>query len=108
MNKLTLGIDIAKKKFDVALWREGKLKHTQVLQQQRRRVHRAATVAAATAGLIARFCAAMNPEPWLALPKHVRALVRRLEALIEMSQQERNRLEAASAVVAAHLQQHIA
>lgn len=50
----------------------------------------------ADAALIARFCAAMQPEPWNPPSQEVRelqALVRRLEALQEMSQQEKNRLE---------------
>lgn len=49
------------------------------------------------AALIARFCVALNPEPWTPPPVHfrkLRALVDRLQALKDMQQQERNRLEA--------------
>lgn len=49
------------------------------------------------AKLIARFCAAMRPAPWQPpAPElsQLQALVRRLEALGQMVQQERNRLEA--------------
>lgn len=63
------------------------------------------------AGLIARFCATMHPEPWQPLPAEVRKLrdlVRRLEALQEMRQQERNRLEAASGIILEQLERHLA
>ena len=49
------------------------------------------------AALIARFCRTMCPEPWIAPPKEVRAiqaLLRRLEVLNDMRQQELNRLDA--------------
>ena len=52
----------------------------------------------ADASLIARFCLALNPEEWTPSPPHVRRLrerARRLEALGDMLQQERNRLESA-------------
>jgi transposase len=57
------------------------------------------------AALIARFGAALRPEPWTPPPAEVRelqALVRRLDALNDMHMQESNRLEttAASGVVA--------
>lgn len=48
------------------------------------------------AELIARFCVAMRPEPWSAPPPEVRelqALVRRLDALVEMRAEEKMRLE---------------
>jgi transposase len=51
----------------------------------------------ADAGLIARFCKAMNPEPWDAPTpneRRLRQLVRRRRSLVEMATQERNRLEA--------------
>lgn len=61
------------------------------------------------ARLIAQFCRAQEPPPWTPLPRELRelqALVRRLDALEGMRQQERNRLEAApdSAVVCASIQ----
>jgi transposase len=65
----------------------------------------------ADAGLIARFCMAMRPEPWQPKPVEVRKLrdlVRRLEALAEMRQQERNRLEAASDLILEQLERHLA
>lgn len=62
------------------------------------------------AGLIARFCAALDPEQWHPLPveiRELRDLVRRLEALNQMHQQERNRLEGASEMITSHLQHHL-
>jgi transposase len=50
------------------------------------------------AALIARFCAQKQPEAWTPPPaeiKQLQGLVRRLEALTEMRQQESNRLEQA-------------
>lgn len=164
MNKKTVGIDISKKKFDIALFRNGKLKHKSFSNDQKgyetlyswlhdndaldAHVCMEATgvygepvaeflydasidismvnparikgfaqselirikTDKADAGLIARFCAAMEPERWDPQPKHARELrdlVRRLESLIDMRQQERNRLEAASGVVAQQLNEHI-
>jgi transposase len=52
--------------------------------------------------VIARFCRAINPKPWQPKPLHIRelqALVRRLEALQNMLQQEDNRKEVSSKVV---------
>ena len=52
--------------------------------------------------LIARFCRAINPKSWQPKPLHVRelqALVRRLEALQDMLQQEDNRKEVSSKIV---------
>lgn len=63
------------------------------------------------AGLIARFCQAMTPTPWVPDPVEIRelkALVRRLEGLMSMRQQEVNRLEVAPEIIAADIQQHIA
>lgn len=165
MNNKTLGVDISKKKFDVALLRGGKLKHKSFRNDKTGfdallawlRGHDALDAHAcmeatgiygepaaeflyeagihvslvnparikgfaqselvrtktdkADAGLIARFCAAMRPEAWAPQPKHVRELrnlVRRLESLVDMRQQERNRLEAASGVIAEQLDEHIA
>jgi transposase len=64
------------------------------------------------AGLIARYCLKHQPPAWAPPPpelSELQALVRRLEALLEMRQQERNRLAAGSqsAAVKASLQQHI-
>ena len=61
------------------------------------------------ARLIAQFCRTQEPPPWAPLPREVRelqALVRRLDALEGMRQQERNRLAAdpGSAVVCASIQ----
>jgi len=160
----SLGIDISKRKFDVALLRDGKLKHKSFSNDRkgydslvewirhhdgvdahicmeatgvygeplaehlhdvgfRISIVNPARVKGfaqselvrtktdkADAGLIARFCAAMTPELWeptLKKVRQLRDLVRRLEALIEMRQQERNRLEAATGVVSQQLQQHI-
>jgi transposase len=53
------------------------------------------------AELIARFCLAQEPAAWTPLPQEVRelqALVRRLEALIEMRVMEENRLSSGIAV----------
>lgn len=63
------------------------------------------------AGLIARFCLAMAPARWVPDPQEIRelkALVRRLEALIEMRQQEVNRLHVAPEIIHTDLQAHIA
>lgn len=65
----------------------------------------------ADASLIARFCLAMVPEAWTPDPKEIRelkALVRRLESLMEMKQQEVNRLHVAQAIVVSRLEEHIA
>ncbi|MDH5360671.1 MAG: IS110 family transposase [Gammaproteobacteria bacterium] len=62
------------------------------------------------AGLIARFCAAMGPELWQPQPKEIRQLrdlVRRLEALNDMRQQELNRLEAAIGIVKEQVERHV-
>jgi len=71
----------------------------------------------ADAQLIARFCSVMKPEPWQPPApevKELQSLVRRLEALNGMLDQERNRLETAEAIVKdsierviKHLQQEI-
>ncbi len=63
------------------------------------------------ASLIARFCQSVSPLLWVPEPKKVRelkALVRRLDALIEMKQQEVNRLDVADDIVADDIQGHIA
>jgi transposase len=59
------------------------------------------------AKLIARFCRAMTPMLWHPQPLHIRqlqALVRRLEALQDMYQQESNRLEGATDIIQSSIQ----
>lgn len=61
--------------------------------------------------LIARFCLAMNPEPWQALPveiRELRSLVKRLEALLKIKQEEENRLDVSPKVTQASLEKIIA
>lgn len=163
-NTITLGIDVSKKKFDVALFRNNKIKNKKFsndckgyadllswLEQQAAPAPHVCMEATGIygealaeflfdegltvsivnparikgfaqsellrsktdkvdAGLIARFCAAMQPQPWAPQPKEIRLLrdlVRRLEALNEMQQQEKNRLEAAGELVQAQLLRHI-
>jgi transposase len=65
------------------------------------------------AALIARFCVAHQPPLWTPPPperRHLQALVRRLESLKAMRQQERNRLdlEAADSPLRASLTEHVA
>jgi transposase len=65
----------------------------------------------ADAALIARFCLLHQPDPWTPpLPEvaHLQALVRRLEALQEMQQMEKNRRDTAPATLHAGLDEHIA
>ncbi|MCP5141832.1 MAG: IS110 family transposase [Gammaproteobacteria bacterium] len=65
---------------------------------------------AVDARLIARFCAAQRPLPWLAPPlavRELRALVRRRDALVAMRVQEENRLPVARARVRADIQAHL-
>jgi transposase len=55
------------------------------------------------AKLIARFCQAMNPPLFTPLPANIRqlqALVRRMESLKDLEQQERNRLDVSLPIVA--------
>lgn len=62
------------------------------------------------AGLIARFCYAMQPQAWFPQPKEIRLLrdlVRHLDDLQGMPQQEKNRMEAASEVIQNQLLGHI-
>ena len=66
------------------------------------------------AGVIARYCAAMRPEPWQAPPLEVRQLRAwsdRLVALKEIRQQELNRIEALEIAgqpdVVAHVREHV-
>ena len=63
------------------------------------------------AGLIARFCLAMHPEPWTPAPPEMRqlqALVRRVDALINMRTQELHRLGTAHTTIEGSIQEHIA
>lgn len=67
------------------------------------------------AGLIARYCAAMKPQPWSPPPleqRQLRAWSLRVQALKDIRQQEENRLEALAISgiedVAEHVKQHIA
>ena len=67
---------------------------------------------AVDAALIARFCAAHQPPLWTPPPperRQLQALVRRIESLKAMRQQERNRLdlEAADSLLSASLREHL-
>lgn len=62
------------------------------------------------AKLIARFCKAMSPDLWRPEAPEVRelkALVRRLDALIEMERQEANRLEVAEGIIQEEIKRHV-
>jgi len=62
------------------------------------------------AALIARFCAAIKPSFWKPTPfevKELQALLRRLESLTQMYQQEENRLETATVSVAKLTRSHL-
>lgn len=62
------------------------------------------------AALIARFCVAMSPSLWRPDPLNVRqlkAMVRRIDALLEMRQQEVNRLDVSETLVRSEIQSHI-
>jgi transposase len=159
-----VGIDISKKKFDVAVFRGNKIKHKKFtndvngfelllawLDQQDARsgqlcmeatgiygealseyLHDAGCTVSVVnparikgfaqsellrtktdkvdAGLIARFCYALKPQVWTPQPREIRELrdlVRRLEALNGMQQQEKNRLEAASDIVKTQVLRHL-
>jgi transposase len=63
------------------------------------------------AGIIARFCLAMVPGPWIAPTPEIRslrALVRRVDSLIDMRSQEKNRISTAHESVVAMIKEHIA
>jgi transposase len=63
------------------------------------------------AALIARFCLAMKPDPWIPPPPEIRslrALVRRVDSLIDMRSQEKNRLSTAHESVISLIKEHIA
>ena len=63
------------------------------------------------AALIARFCLAMKPEPWIPPTpaiRTLRALVRRADSLIDMRSQEKNRISTAHESVIPLIKEHIA
>jgi transposase len=63
------------------------------------------------AGLIARFCKAMHPEPWTPVSpgiKRLQALVRRIDALISIRTQEMNRIDVSHESVRSSIRDHIA
>lgn len=62
------------------------------------------------ASLIARFCQAMKPRLWEPEPlviRQLKALVKRLDMLLEMRQQEMNRLDVTDEVVRPDIEHHI-
>ena len=62
------------------------------------------------AGIIARFCLAMKPDPWEPPSPEIRslrALVRRADSLIDMITQEKNRLGTAHESVISLIKEHI-
>ncbi len=64
----------------------------------------------ADAALIARFCAAMRPEPWQAPTpelRKLRALIERLQALQDNAQQERNRLAVCDSAIRENIEAHL-
>ena len=63
------------------------------------------------AALIARFCLAMKPGPWTPPPPEIRALralVRRVDSLIDMRSQEKNRISTAHESVLVMIRGYIA
>jgi transposase len=164
MSVTILGIDIAKKKFDVALLLDGKAKHkacknsvegfeTLMMWLDKQRVQKIHACMEATgsygedlaiylhdaghivsivnparikgfaqselirtktdkidAGIIARFCLAMKPDAWIPPTPEIRslrALVRRVDSLIDMRSQEKNRISTAHESVIVLIKQHI-
>ena len=62
------------------------------------------------AGLIARFCLAMKPSPWVPLSPEIRALralIRRVDSLMDMLTQEKNRLDTAHESVIPLIRGHL-
>jgi len=62
------------------------------------------------AGVIARFCLAMKPEMWVPPAPEIRslrALVRRVDSLIDMRSQEKNRISTAHESVIVLIKEHI-
>ena len=63
------------------------------------------------AGTIARFCLAMKPDAWIPPTPEIRslrALVRRIDSLIDMRSQEKNRISTAHESVIPLIRKHIA
>ena len=63
------------------------------------------------AGVIARFCLAMQPKPWTPPPPAIRrlqAVVRRIDALINIRTQEENRPGVAHSLVEPSIKEHLA
>ena len=63
------------------------------------------------ASLIARFCFAMHPEPWIPVSPQMRglqSLVRRIDALISIKTQEMNRIDVSHESIRSSLSNHIA
>lgn len=63
------------------------------------------------AALIARFCLAMKPDLWIPPSqeiRYLRALVRRVDSLIDMRSQEKNRISTAHESVILLIKEHIA
>jgi transposase len=63
------------------------------------------------AGVIARFCLAMQPEPWTPLPpatRELQAVIRRIDALVNIHTQESNRLDVSHKLVKPSIKKHIA
>lgn len=62
------------------------------------------------ASVIARFCMAMKPELWFPTAKNIKqlqSLVKRIDSLLEMKQQEVNRLDVSNKIVRVEIQEHI-
>jgi transposase len=62
------------------------------------------------AGIIARFCLAMEPSPWSPPSPEIRslrALVRRVDSLVDMRSQEKNRISTAHESVIPLIKEHI-
>jgi transposase len=165
MTECILGVDIAKKKFDVALLINGKLKHKVFSNNQEgfqelelwlkkqgaNHVHVCLEASSiygdelaaymhdaghtvsivnparikgfaqselvrikndkVDAGVIARFCHAMHPEPWVPAPPEIQqlqSLVRRVDAMINMRTQELHRLGTAHKAIEHSIREHIA
>jgi transposase len=63
------------------------------------------------AGVIARFCLAMKPDVWISPSPEIRslrALVKRVDSLIDMRSQEKNRISTAHESVLLLIKEHIA
>ena len=165
MSEFILGVDIAKKKYDVTLFVNGKFKHKvfknnregfeelSVWLKRQGADHVHACMEASSmygdelaawlydqghtvsivnparikgfaqsellrtkndkvdAGLIARFCQAMHPEPWTPVPpemKRLQALARKIDALISIRTQEMNRIDVSHESIRSSVRDHIA